>query len=284
MRIRKHTAALKAEIHGMKKMGKTIGLIPTMGTLHEGHLSLIRQSLSETDISVVTVFVNPTQFNDKTDLEKYPRNLKQDLEILGHILRKDDLVFTPGEKEIYPETDTRVFDFGQLDKSMEGLYRQGHFNGVVQVVSKLFYIVTPDNAYFGEKDYQQLTIIKQMVLQEKLPIEVVSCPIVREQDGLAMSSRNQQLSILQRKEATFIPKTLFRAIGKANHLEVNELKNWVIKNINARKLLDVEYFEIVDAKDLQPVRSWEEKKEIIGCIAVRIGEIRLIDNVKFQDI
>jgi len=282
MRIRKHTAALIAEIQAMKKMGKTIGLIPTMGTLHEGHLSLIRQSLSETDISVVTVFVNPTQFNDKTDLEKYPRNLKQDLEILGHILRKDDLVFTPGEEEIYPETDTRVFDFGQLDKSMEGLYRQGHFNGVAQVVSKLFYVVTPDNAYFGEKDYQQLTIIKQMVNQENLPIKVVPCPIVREQDGLAMSSRNQRLSILQRKEATYIPKTLFRAIGKSNHLEVNELKNWVIENINARKLLDVEYFEIVDAKDLQPVRSWEGEKEIIGCIAVRIGEIRLIDNIKFH--
>lgn len=284
MQIVEHIAPLKAAIRAMRKKGKSIGLVPTMGALHEGHLSLIRQSLAETDVSVVSIFVNPTQFSDKTDLEKYPRNFKRDLKILNQVIGRDDLVFSPDVQEIYPEQDTRVFDLGQLNKTMEGTFRKGHFNGVVQVVSKLFDIVTPDKAFFGEKDYQQLAVIKALVQQENLPIEIVPCPIVREEDGLAMSSRNQRLSDRQRKEAALIPKTLFQALKKTKSLDVEELRKWVIGTINASKMLEVEYFEVVDGTELIPVKSWMEKREKIGCIAVRVGEIRLIDNIKFPDI
>lgn len=280
IQIVEYITQLKATISSLKGKGKSIGLIPTMGALHKGHTSLIRQSLSDTSVSVVSIFVNPTQFNDTSDLEKYPRDLDGDLNILQNILRSDDLVFTPGVKEIYPEKDTRVFDFGQLDKTMEGKFREGHFNGVAQVVSKLFDIVNPDKAYFGEKDFQQLAIIKRMVQQENLPVEIISCPIIREEDGLAMSSRNQRLSDKQRAEAAIIPKTLFQAKEKTQYMEVCDLKEWVIKTINESKLLEVEYFEIVDGENLIPINNWSESGIDVGCIAVQVGNIRLIDNIK----
>ncbi len=283
MQVIEHIAPLKAAIRSLKKSGDFLGLVPTMGALHEGHLSLIRQSIAENDITVVSIFVNPTQFNDKKDLEKYPRNIKGDLEILQQILGKDDLVFTPGVSEIYPEKDTRVFDFGHLDKTMEGLFRKGHFNGVAQVVSKLFDIVNPDKAYFGKKDYQQLAIIKQLVKQKHYPVEIVSCAIVREADGLAMSSRNQRLNAREREEAIMIHKTLTQAIQKANHLGIEEVKRWVIDTLNDHTLLQVEYFEIVGGSQLKPVKNWSDKGEKIGCIAVWAGKIRLIDNIVFHE-
>ena len=284
IQIVEHIAQLKAAISSLKGKGKSVGLIPTMGALHEGHTSLIRQSQRETGVSVVSIFVNPTQFNDTTDLEKYPRDLNGDLKILKNILQSEDLVFTPDVKEIYPEKDTRVFDFGQLDKTMEGKFRKGHFNGVAQVVSRLFNIVTPDKAYFGEKDLQQLAIIKRLVQQENLPIKIISCPIIREEDGLAMSSRNQRLSNRQRAEAAIIPKTLFQAKDQTQYMEVDELKKWIIKTIHESEILEVEYFEIVDGEDLVPINNWSDSRMVVGCIAVQVGNIRLIDNIKLRDI
>jgi len=266
-----------------KKNGKSVGLVPTMGALHQGHLSLIERSILETDVTVVSIFVNPTQFNDKKDLLNYPRNIAGDLTVLSRILRKQDIVFTPDEKEIYPEEDTRIFDFGHLDKTMEGKYRQGHFNGVAQIVSKLFEIVTPDNAYFGEKDYQQLAIIKRLVQILQSPVSVVPCTIIREDDGLALSSRNQLLSATEREEARLISKTLFTAVLRSRDMEVEELKSWVIETLNSSSMLQVEYFDIVDTTDLKPIQTWKEKTGKIGCIAVKAGEVRLIDNVKFPD-
>ncbi len=283
MQITEHIAPLKLAIRSLKNSGNSVGLVPTMGALHEGHLSLIRQSIAETGVTVVSIFVNPTQFNEKKDLEKYPRNIKGDLDILQRLLRKNDLVFTPDVPEIYPEEDTRVFDFGHLDKNMEGVFRKGHFNGVAQVVSKLFDIITPDKAYFGEKDYQQLAIITLLVNQQNYPVEIVPCPIVREADGLAMSSRNQRLSTREREEAAVIYQTLSQAIHKAKHLGVDEVKRWVMDTLNDCKLLQVEYFEIVDGSQLKPVKSWSEKGKKIGCIAVWAGKIRLIDNITFQE-
>ena len=283
MRITEHIAALKASIRSLKNRGKSIGLVPTMGALHEGHLSLIRKCMAETGVTIVSIFVNPTQFNDKKDLEKYPRNIKGDLYILQKVMRTDDWVFTPGVQEVYPEEDTRVFDFGHLDKTMEGIFRKGHFNGVAQIVSKLFDIVTPDKAYFGEKDYQQFVIIKHMVKQQNYPVDIVPCPIVREMDGLAISSRNQRLGIHEREEAALIHKTLARAIHKAKHLEIEEVKKWVMDTLNNSKLLQVEYFDIVDGSQLKPVKSWSEEGKKIGCIAIWAGKIRLIDNITFQE-
>jgi pantoate--beta-alanine ligase len=283
MQVVDHIAPLKAAIRLLKSRGKSVGLVPTMGALHEGHLSLIRQSIAETGITVVSIFVNPTQFNDKKDLEKYPGNIRKDLDSLRELLRAADLVFTPDVPEIYPEEDIRVFDFGHLDKIMEGAFRKGHFNGVAQVVTKLFDIVTPDRAYFGEKDYQQLVIINHLVKQQSYPVVIVPCPIIREADGLALSSRNQRLSDQERIEAALIPKTLFQAARKATHLEVDEVKKWVVETLNSSKLLQVEYFEIVDGSQLEPVKNWSEKGKIIGCVAVWAGQIRLIDNITFRE-
>ena len=283
MQVFEHIVPLQTAIRSLKEKENTIGLVPTMGALHEGHLSLIRQAIAETSVTVVSIFVNPTQFNDKKDLEKYPRTIHGDLDMLQQIMRKDDLVFTPDDQEMYPVKDTRVFDFGHLDNIMEGVFRKGHFNGVAQVVTKLFDIVIPDKAYFGEKDYQQLAIINHLVSQQNYPIEIVPCPIVREGDGLAMSSRNKRLSAREREEAVLINKTLSEAVRKAKHMEVEEVKKWVTESLNDSKLLRVEYFEIVDGLLLKPVKSWTEKGKKIGCIAVWAGKIRLIDNIAFQE-
>jgi pantoate--beta-alanine ligase len=268
-----------AQLKSLLNANKTIGFVPTMGALHEGHLSLVSFAKSNNDITVVSIFVNPTQFNNHEDFQNYPQTLKSDLDKLS--LHNVDIVFTPTEKEMYPEPDTRVFDFGTLDKMMEGKHRPGHFNGVAQIVSKLLAIVEPDKAYFGEKDFQQLTIIKQLVRQLNLPVHIMSCPTIREPDGLAMSSRNMRLSPSQRKNAALISQTLFKSQKLVKSFDVEKLKNWIIDNINKNPDLNVEYFEIVDDKELIPISSWDEPKNRIGCIAVNVGKIRLIDNIRY---
>ena len=256
-----------------------IGFVPTMGALHEGHLSLVRQAVSENQVVVVSIFVNPTQFNDAKDLERYPRTLDADLRLLKS--SGCQLVFAPSVSEVYPGPDTRKFNFGKLEEVMEGKFRPGHFNGVAQVVSKLFDMVRPDKAYFGLKDFQQLAIIKNMVKQLGLPVEIVPCAIVREKSGLAMSSRNELLSAEEFENAALISKTLFRAKELIAEKNVKELRNWVINEINKNPFLDVEYFEIVDDEQLQAVEDWNEKNTKVGCIAVFCGKIRLIDNIVF---
>ena len=271
---------LKSILKGYREQKRSIGFVPTMGALHKGHISLVSFSNRDNDITVVSIFVNPTQFNDKNDLKNYPRTLEADLATLDQ--NEVDIVFTPTESEMYPEPDTRVFDFGNLDKVMEGAHRPGHFNGVAQIVSKLFFAVEPDRAYFGEKDFQQLTVIKQLVRILNISVEIVPCPIVREPDGLAMSSRNVLLLPNQRKEATFISKTLFESQKLAESLDIKNLKTWVIDTINKNSELEVEYFEISDDVDLKPISSWNEQKSKVGCIAVKVGNIRLIDNIRYN--
>lgn len=267
---------LHKELNDLRKRGGTVGLVPTMGALHQGHLSLIEKAVSENKTVIVTIFVNPTQFNDKNDLKHYPRNLKADLELL----KKSgcNLVFAPETNEIYPEPDTRTFDFGLLDKVMEGKHRKGHFNGVAQIVSTLFELTDPDKAYFGLKDYQQLVIIKKLVKMLNLEVEIVPCPIIREPGGLAMSSRNELLSPKERENASVIYKTLSEANNQIGKKSVKELINWVINKINSNPFLTVDYFEIVNDDNLQPVNSWSEDCKKIACIAAFCGKVRLIDN------
>ncbi|MDP4202437.1 MAG: pantoate--beta-alanine ligase [Bacteroidota bacterium] len=280
MKVFSTIADLKAEIAAQKAAGKTIGLVPTMGALHAGHASLVKKCAAENDVTVVSVFVNPTQFNDKNDLKNYPRTLEKDAELLQSV--GCNLIFAPSEDEIYPEPDTRVFDFAPLDKVMEGKYRPGHFNGVAQIVSKLFDIVTPDRAYFGEKDFQQLAIIREMVKQLGLSLEIIACPIVREADGLALSSRNARLTDSQRKKAVTISKVLFESRNFAPSKSIAELTDWVIDNVNKESELRVEYFEIVDGNTLQAVSDWNQTDYIVGCITVFCGEVRLIDNIRYK--
>ena len=262
-----------------KKAGKTIGFVPTMGALHPGHLELVKRSVNENDISMVSIFVNPTQFNDKNDLLKYPRTLEADCNRLKEVACT--CVFAPEVEEIYPQPDLRQFDFGALTTVMEGRFRPGHFNGVAQVVSRLFDIVKPDKAYFGEKDFQQLAVIRELVKQLNLNIQIVACPIVREEDGLAMSSRNIRLNESQRREAAGISKALFESVKIWKNYTVPELKQWVIHTINAVSELQIEYFEIVDGLTLQSIERWEDTKYPTGCVAVFAGDVRLIDNVAY---
>jgi pantoate--beta-alanine ligase len=260
-----------------------LGLVPTMGALHNGHLSLVQNAVSQCQVVVVSIFVNPTQFNDKNDLKNYPRTIKNDLGILGKVLRDNDIVFTPEEKEIYPEKDTRQFRFGNLDNVMESLHRPGHFNGVAQVVSRLFEIVKPDIAFFGMKDFQQLAVIKKLVLQMNNKVRIIPCPIVRETDGLAMSSRNRLLDMELRKRAPVIFKTLTAASSMIRVNDIPEIRKFVENNINNTQGFALDYFEIVDDTDLIPVSRKEEmtsEKQYYGCMAVKAGNIRLIDNVK----
>jgi len=257
-----------------------IGFVPTMGALHKGHLSLIEMAVNENDTVVVSIFVNPNQFNDKGDLERYPRNLEADMGLLESV--GCDIVFAPSVADIYPEPDTRLFDFGGLDTMMEGKFRPGHFNGVAQVVSRLFHIVEPDKAYFGLKDFQQLAVIRHMVSQLQIPVEIVPCPIVREHNGLAMSSRNELLSAEERSNAAIIYETLTIAGNLTGHLTVPELVRWMTEEINKSPYLDVEYVDIVDENTLQPVTSWNHSGNVVVCVAARCGNVRLIDNLVFN--
>lgn len=272
---------LRAELDVQRKAGKKIGLVPTMGALHDGHASLVKLAVAENEVVVVSDFVNPTQFNDKNDLLKYPRTLEADCELLEK--ENATYVFAPSVEEIYPEPDTRQFSYAPLDTVMEGKFRPGHFNGVCQIVSKLFMIVEPDCAYFGEKDFQQLAIIREMVKQMNFPIEIIGCPIVREHDGLALSSRNARLSDAERQQALNISKTLFLSKEFASAHTVAETQQFVEDAIAASEGLDLEYFELVDGNTLQKISNWEETAYAVGCITVYCGDVRLIDNIKYKE-
>lgn len=271
--------ALTSFVNESKAEGKTIGLVPTMGALHEGHLSLVRSAKQSTDVVIVSIFVNPTQFNNPQDLETYPRTLETDCALLKEA--GVNVVFTPEIKEMYPAEDTRVFDFGDLDRVMEGAFRPGHFNGVAQIVSKLFDAVNPDKAFFGDKDFQQLAIIQRMVKDYGYDVEVVPCAIVREEDGLAMSSRNQRLTPEHREAAPEIYKALQSSLKQKSKFSVEEAKQFVINEVNNNPLLEVEYFDIVNGSTLKPISNWDECDTIFGCIAVFAGDIRLIDNIRY---
>ena len=281
MKIIRSKQELQTEIEAIKQSGKTLGFVPTMGALHDGHKALVSRAVSENDLSIVSIFVNPTQFNNAADLEKYPRDLKADADMLESV--GCNFIFAPTPEEIYnpEELNNRFeFDFGGLDTVMEGRFRPGHFNGVVQIVSKLFQLVQPTKAYFGEKDFQQLAIIHRMVKLLKMDVEIIDCPIVREPSGLALSSRNQRLTPEQHKNAIEISKVLFESRNFAAQLAPKDLSEWVINKINSTEGLEVEYFDIADAHTLQTIDTW--CNEAVGCVAVFCGEVRLIDNIRYN--
>lgn len=276
---------LQAAVQACKEANKTIGLVPTMGALHAGHASLVRRAVAENNVCVVSVFVNPTQFNNKEDLAKYPRNIERDAELLSSI--GAHFVFAPTPEEMYSAEEmntTFAFDFAGLDQVMEGKMRPGHFNGVVQVVSRLFYLVQPDKAYFGEKDFQQLAIIHHMVERSAMAgtfgdLKIIDCPIVREESGLALSSRNERLSADEKQTALAISRTLFESLKWAKTASVAEVQQRVIDTVNAVPGLEVEYYEIVDQTTLLPTDTFAHA---IGCITVYCGPVRLIDNIKYN--
>ena len=272
---------LQAELSVLKAQGKKVGLVPTMGALHAGHASLVKHSVNENEVTVVSVFVNPTQFNDKNDLVKYPRTLDADCKLLKAC--GATYAFAPSVEEMYPEPDTRQFSYAPLDTVMEGAFRPGHFNGVCQIVSKLFEAVKPHRAYFGEKDFQQLAIIREMVRQMQFDLEIVGCPIVREEDGLALSSRNARLSAEERENALKISQTLFKSRTFAATHTVSETLKFVEDAITAVPGLRLEYFEIVDGNTLQKVDNWNQTSYVAGCITVFCGDVRLIDNIKYKE-
>ena len=272
---------LQAELSVLKAQGKKVGLVPTMGALHAGHASLVKRSVNENEVTVVSVFVNPTQFNDKNDLVKYPRTLDADCKLLEAC--GATYAFAPSVEEMYPEPDTRRFSYAPLDTVMEGAFRPGHFNGVCQIVSKLFEAVKPHRAYFGEKDFQQLAIIREMVRQMQFDLEIVGCPIVREEDGLALSSRNARLSAEERENALKISQTLFKSRTFAATHTVSETLKFVEDAIAAVPGLRLEYFEIVDGNTLQKVDNWNQTSYVVGCITVFCGDVRLIDNIKYKE-
>lgn len=283
MKVINKTSDLQAIIEQFKNDGKSIGLVPTMGALHKGHLSLVKNSISNNDITVVSIFVNPTQFNNPNDLASYPRMVDKDLELLQTV--GCDVVFAPEADDIYSKSETESrfeFDFEGLDKVMEGKFRPGHFNGVVQIVSKLFDLVRPDRAYFGEKDFQQLAIIRLMTRRYNLPIEIVPCPIVREDSGLALSSRNSLLKDNEKQVASHIYAVLNESRQFVPQTEVEELKQCVIAAIEQKPELKVEYFDIVDGHTLKSIIKWDESDYIVGCITVFCGNVRLIDNICYK--
>ena len=271
---------LTRHLKTLQDQGKTVGLVPTMGALHEGHASLVRKAGEQNDVVVVSIFVNPAQFNDPSDLENYPRPLEQDLEVLQSM--QVSIAFTPSVKEMYPEEDHRTFDLGGLDQVLEGAFRAGHFTGVARIVSKLFDLIRPARAYFGQKDFQQLVIIRRLVELLHMDIEIVSCPIIREKDGLAMSSRNTLLTDEERKAAPFIYQTLRLAREKKGTMAPEEVRSWVFSRFRDQSLIHLEYFDIVEDKELVPVTDWNEPVNKVGCIAVHLGGVRLIDNLNFN--
>ena len=283
MKLFEKIVDLQNELFEVRKEGKKIGLVPTMGALHQGHASLVKRSVKENDVTVVSVFLNPTQFNDKADLERYPRNLDADCKLLEEC--HADYVFAPSVKEMYPTPDNRQFNFPPVTTVMEGAKRPGHFNGVCQVVSRLFYIVRPDRAYFGEKDWQQIAVVKRLVKYIDMNVEIVECPIVREADGLAMSSRNSLLTPEERAIAPNIYKVLKESVEYSKNHTVEETHNKVVNDINAIDGLEVEYFEIVDGNTLLDVKDWNDSPYIVGCITVYCGHtpIRLIDHIKYKE-
>ena len=282
MKIFEKVVDLQNELFEVRRQGKTVGLVPTMGALHDGHASLVRQSVQQNDVTVVSVFLNPTQFNDKGDLDRYPRTLDADCKLLEAC--GADYVFAPSVSEMYPTPDMRHFEFPPQSTVMEGAKRPGHFNGVCQVVSRLFYITRPHRAYFGEKDWQQIAVVKRLVGFINMNIEIVECPIVRDEDGLAKSSRNSLLSTDERAIAPNIYKVLKSSTNETGKMSVQQLHDKVVADINAIEGLEVEYFDIVDGNTLLPVQSWDDTPYVVGCITVYCGKtpIRLIDHIKYK--
>ena len=280
MRVVKTISELKSLISGYKQENKTVGLVPTMGALHAGHKSLVDRARKENDIVVVSVFVNPTQFNNKQDLATYPRTEERDCALLE--AAGCDVGFMPAVEEVYPEPDNRQFDLGAVAEVMEGAHRPGHFNGVAQIVSKLFGFVEPDRAYFGEKDFQQIAVIRKMVQLEGFKLQIVACPIKREDDGLALSSRNVRLTAEQRQLAPNIYRVLKESCNFAKSHTVAETEKFVVDSLNALPQMEVEYYSIVDALTRQPVSDWADADSITGCITVYCGEVRLIDNIAYN--
>lgn len=279
MNIYKTAEELRSFVTEERKQGHRIAFVPTMGALHEGHLSLVRRALKENDCCIVSVFVNPTQFNNPRDLETYPRTLDADSHLLASI--GTTALFAPEVETIYPEPDTRVFHVGAVAEVMEGKYRPGHFNGVMQVVSRLFDLVQPDCAYFGEKDFQQIAVLRAMAREIKSPVEIIACPIVREEDGLARSSRNTLLSEEGRAQAPNIYRILSESRTWCQELSPKAVIERATQLLDAIPTLRVEYFEIVDADTLQPITRWEDSPKPHGCITVYCGEVRLIDNIAY---
>lgn len=273
-------AELKACLNGEREQGHSVGLVPTMGALHAGHASLVERSVKENDVTVVSIFLNPTQFNDKKDLERYPRTLEADCELLEKCGAQ--VVFAPSVDEVYPEPDTRVFSYPPTDAVMEGAFRPGHFNGVCQIVSKLFDYVEPDRAYFGEKDYQQICVIRRMVEDLNMDINIVACPVIREESGLARSSRNTLLSDEERQLAAHIYRVLSESRKK--QMSVAETHDFVVSEIDAIEGLKVQYFSIVDGLTLADVSTWDDAESVVGCITVYCGAvpIRLIDHIRYK--
>ena len=286
MKIFKTIQETTAYLQKLRAQKYSIGFVPTMGALHLGHVSLIERAKKENNMTVCSIFVNPTQFNDIKDLEKYPRTLETDIQKLE--VATCDILFSPSVDEMYPQKDnTNIsilsgIDLGYMETVMEGKFRANHFKGVATIVNKLFNIINPDVAYFGEKDFQQLAIISELVRKKKFPIQIIGCPTVRENDGLAMSSRNVHLSSKERKEATLISKTLFEAQKKTKEFTVNDLKKWIFINLQQSKMMGVEYVEIVDSQTILPVENWNDAQQIRVCVAVKLGKTRLIDNVALK--
>ena len=284
MKVFNKIVDLQNQLFEDRKQGKEIGFVPTMGALHEGHASLVKRSVKENGITVVSVFVNPTQFNDKNDLKNYPRTLDADCELL--IQCGADYVLAPSVEEMYPVPDTRQFEYPPVSTVMEGAHRPGHFNGVCQVVSRLFYIVKPTRAYFGEKDWQQIAVVKAMVRHLGISVQIVECDIVRDKDGLAKSSRNTLLAPDERAIAPNIYKALKESMKYAKNHTVKETHDKVVEDINSVEGLDVEYFSIVDGNTLQDIENWEDSPYVVGCITVYCGKtpIRLIDHIKYKEV
>jgi len=280
MRVFDTIRKIKKYLSEDKFMNKTVGFVPTMGALHEGHLELMRRAKKENDLLVVSIFVNPIQFNNQEDLKKYPRDFDRDKQLLQQV--GCDILFAPTAEDMYPEEMVvEQFDFGKLASVMEGAFRPGHFNGVAVVVKRLFNIIEPASAYFGEKDFQQLAIIQKLVEMENMSLKIVPCSIVREPDGLAMSSRNERLTIEERAIAPFIYQTLQAAVGLKTLKPVEDIKQWVIDRFKEEPAFTLEYFEIADDKTLQNVTQWDSQRGTIGFIAAYLGKVRLIDNIRF---
>ncbi len=280
MQIITKIAELDYVLSKYRNQNKIIGFVPTMGALHLGHISLINASNKDCNITICSIFVNPTQFNDKKDLERYPKTPEKDAKLL-----KDagcSILFMPEVDEMYPETDTRIFDFGSIDKILDGKFRPGHFNGVAQIVSKLFFAVKPNKAYFGSKDFQQVLVVKNLVKQLNLPIEIIACPILREQDGLAMSSRNTLLSKDEREAAKIIPEIMLTiAAHKSNNLSIKQIADLVNKKVSTNSMYKLDYFVIANADSFEEITEWEQATNYVALIACFVGKVRLIDNVVF---
>ncbi len=270
---------LQAAMQQHRDQGQSIGLVPTMGALHQGHLSLMNRARQDNEIVVASVFVNPTQFNNPDDLRTYPRTEEADCQAMESV--GVDYAFIPTVEEIYPEPDTRVFELGPVAEVMEGAMRPGHFNGVAQIVSKLFAWTLPTRAYFGEKDYQQIAVIRKMAQLEGFEFEIVACPILRHEDGLAMSSRNVRLTPEQRAIAPMIRRVLLESLEMKQTMTVAQVKQFVIEKIDSVEGLSTEYYEIVDSQTMQPIKDWSEAETAVGCVTVYCGEVRLIDNITY---